>query len=559
MNKFKAKHSHDFILRILVHLLINSFKINPSFFRFFSEIFMTLKRNFLIDFTVIFLGILLTFAFAPFAIYPLAVIAPAGLMFFLLSASPKRAFWLGYLFGIGLFGAGVYWIFISIHFIGDLSTLFSVIITSGLVAILACFPATACYLTNRYFPSPASAKILFAFPAIWVIVEWIRSWILTGFAWLFLGYSQTNSPLRGFAPILSVYGVSLAVLISSALLVFAFIYFKQKNYKQMYLHLLVLFLIWTIGAALSFIPWTRPNGQPITVSLIQGNVPQTIKWDPKHVNVSLDRYKTLTESVWGKSKIIIWPESSVPLPLANASEFINSLDEKAQQTGSHLILGVPIENETKNGYYNALVTLGDVKSVYLKRRLVPFGEYIPLRDFIARALKFMEIPMSNIVSGANNQQPLTLENTTISASICFEITFPEMIRSTDKNLGLLLSVTNDAWFGYSSAQAQHLQMAAMRAIELGRPVLFASNDGITAVINPDGKIAAAAPQRQIFVLNTTVQPTYGLTPWMKNGMDPILIILIGLLIAAIRCKRNFAVLNNDNEKKDARTISTSNN
>ena len=503
---------------------------------------MKISNQRLIDVSVLFSGILLTFAFAPFAFFPLAILTPALLLFFLHDVSAKRAFWLGYLFGLGLYGVGVYWVFISIHSFGDLPNWLAGIITAGMIAILACFPALTCYLTNRYFPRTNRAKILLAFPAIWVFSEWIRSWILTGFAWLFIGYSQTNSPLRGYAPLLSVYAVSLAALISSACLVSAIIKYKEKKIRSSVYYLLSLLIIWIIGGLLTLIPWTQPIGKPIAVSLIQGNVPQTIKWDPEHVNVSLQRYQQLTESTWGKDKLIIWPESAVPLPLIDARDFLNALDIQAEKNDSHLILGVPIETPTHEGYYNALITLGKEKQVYLKRRLVPFGEYTPLQKFLSSSFNFMNIPMSNLVAGNYFQQPFFLNNTKIQASICYEITFPEMIKTSDKELGLLLTVTNDAWFGESSAQAQHLQMAAMRAIELGRPVLFASNDGITAIINPNGTIAKAAPQRTTYVLNGMVQPMYGLTPWMRNGLDPMLAILIVSIIAAVRLNKK----NDDN-------------
>ena len=476
-------------------------------------------------------------------------------MALILTVSVKRAFWLGYLFGIGLFGAGIYWVFISVHLFGDIPNSLAAIITGGLIAVLALFPATVCGVCNRYFPQQNTTKIILAFPAIWVFSEWVRSWIFTGFPWLFLGYSQTNSPLKGYAPILSVYGVSLAVLVSASLIVNALIQLQHKRYKDCYFHVFILFLIWIVGASLSYIPWTKPVGRPISVSLIQGNVPQTIKWSPDHINLSLERYASLTDSAWGKDKLIIWPESAIPMPLLDAEEFIETLDKKAKETGSHLIVGIPIQTANKDGYYNALVTLGEEKQVYLKRRLVPFGEYTPFQNWLERIFTYMNIPTSNLVPGKFDQQPLNINHVKILASICYEITFPDLIKSQDKTLGFLLTVTNDAWFGESAAQAQHLQMAAMRAIEMGRPVIFASNDGITAIIGPKGKIEAAAPPRKTFVLNASVQPMHGLTPWMKNGMDPILFILICFIFVAVRSKGKIS----DPQKKITQELMTSEN
>lgn len=489
------------------------------------------------DLAALVLGILLTFAFAPYEVFPLAVIATAGLLALWLNVSKQRALWLGFLFGLGFFGAGVYWVFNSIHDIGGVPTFLAILITAGMVSILALYPGLVGYFTNRYFPTLTASKLLFAFPALWVLSEWVRSWLLTGFPWLFLGYSQTNSPLKGYAPIFSVYGVSLAVVVTSALMVNVFIQFKKKEYKALYFSLLAFVAIWVTGTLLSLIPWTRPDGKPLSVSLVQGNIPQSIKWSSQHLQLSFDTYEQLTEPLWGKDKLIIWPESAIPLPLREAQSFIDAMNEKAKASGAHLILGIPIQAAGKGAYYNAVISLGNKQQVYLKRRLVPFGEYTPLSNLFSNLLKFMDVPMSDLIPGKPDQPPITLGDNKILTAICYEIGYPELVHFRDKSISLVLTVTNDAWFGESNAEAQHLQMAQMRALELARPVVFVSNDGITAIINPEGKIESALPQRQTGVLNGTVQPRYGITPWMRNGMDPLLVILIAFLVVAVRAER----------------------
>jgi len=480
-----------------------------------------------------------TFAFAPYEVFPLAVIAPTGLLVLWLrsSSSVKYTAWLGFLFGLGLFGAGVYWVYTSIHIFGDVPITLAVIITMGMIAILSAYPALVGYLLNRYFPINQSSKLLCAFPAIWVCSEWVRSWLFTGFPWLFLGYSQTNSPLKGFAPLLSVYGVSLALAMSSGLIVNAVIQYKRQAYRVFFFNLLALVLIWLAGGLLSLIHWTRPEGKPISVALVQGNIPQSLKWSSENLQLTLSRYSALSEPYWKKDTIIIWPEAAIPLPLQDAQEFINKMDEKAKKSGAALLLGIPIGKTDETGYFNAVISLGAQNKVYLKRHLVPFGEYTPLSNLFSGALQFMDIPMSNMLPGKLNQEPIVIGNIKILTSICYEIAFPELTRSFDKSINLLLVVTNDAWFGVSNAQAQHLQMAAMRAIEFGKPVLFVSNDGITAVINPYGQIAETLPKREAAVLTTKVQPMYGITPWLKNGSDPLFFILLCLLYVAVRKNR----------------------
>ena len=478
------------------------------------------------DIAALAFGALLTLAFAPFNLFPLAVIAPAGLIILWQHASPRRAFWLGFLFGVGLFTSGTYWIYISIHVYGDVAPFLATLITMGFVTILSLYPAFTGYIATRYFPLSQDANLLFAIPLIWVCLEWVRSWLFSGFPWLFLGYSQIHSPLKGFAPILSVYGVSLAVIFTSTLIIYGFRHYKRA--------LITIALMWAIGGLLSLIAWTEENGKPIHVSLVQGNIPQSLKWDPEHIQLSFDRYTELTEPLWRKGNLIIWPEASIPLPLHDTHEFINALDEKAKKSGANLILGIPMKSPDTDGYYNGIVTVGKNPSIYLKRRLVPFGEYVPFQQYVSRIFDFMNVPMSNMVPGAPFQPPLHIAGTNILPSICFEITVPELMLNNDESIGVVLTITNDAWFGKSLAQAQHLQMAAMRALELKRPVLFVSNDGITAILGPDGNIQAIAPAHEIYVLNGTVQPHSGYTPWMFFGSSNLLTLLLTFLYLARR-------------------------
>lgn len=490
--------------------------------------------------SAVLLGILMPFAFAPYDIFPLAIAAPAALLaLWLQTSSLKKTFCLGYFFGLGMFGAGVYWVFTSIHIFGEVPAFAAAFITFGMISILALFPATVGYYLNKYFTINTSAKRIYAFPALWVFSEWVRSWLFSGFPWLFLGYSQTNSPLKGYAPLLSVYLVSLAAAMSSGLIVNAVIRFKQRNYKSLYTSLLALSILWISGGLFALIPWTRTDGEPISVALVQGNVPQSIKWSPESLQLSIDRYKELTEPLWGKTNIIIWPESAIPATLQDEETLINALDQKAKDNNSALILGIPIQTDN-NQYHNAIVTLGAEQQLYLKRHLVPFGEYTPFMSILSHALNFMNIPIPDMIPGKLVQPPLTIGHVKILASICYEIAFPTLIRSNDKSINMLLVVTNDAWFGESAAEPQHLQMAAMRALEFAKPVLFVSNDGITAIINPDGTIQDSVPQRETTILKSTVQPRYGVTPWLYNGMSPLFIILISFIFIAVRANKKTA-------------------
>ncbi len=495
-----------------------------------------LPSPYLLDLCAIIAGAALTLAFAPFDIFPIAILSPAALLALWLKSSVKRVIWRGWLFGLGFFGTGVYWIFISIHTFGNTSIFLASFATSALIAFLALFPAFNGYLLNRHFPVNNNTKILCAFPALWVLLEWMRSWFLSGFPWLFLGYSQLHSPLKGYAPIFSVYGVSLAVALSSALLVNSIIKFRQAQHKSAYIQLFTFALIWILGGCLSFISWTKPVGEPIKVSLVQGNIAQELKWSPDQLQPTLDHYVKLTQPHWD-SKIIVWPESAIPVPLHAVADFLNQLNQTARDHQATLITGIPVKAPEEEAYYNSIIALGDGEGIYTKHRLVPFGEYIPLRNLLGRFMDLLQVPMSDFIPGPGYPKPLFADGLKIAAFVCYEIAYPEQVLWRDGDIDMMLTISNDAWFGHSIAQAQHAEIAQMRALEMGRPILFVGNDGITAIINAKGKMQAIAPQYQTYVLTGDVQATQGKTPWQRFAMDPILAIALIMMILAIRMRK----------------------
>jgi len=482
-------------------------------------------------------GALLTLAFAPFNLYPLAIICPALLLSLWLFVNPKHAFLRGWLFGIGLFGTGIYWVFHSVYAYGNASAWLASLITGGFVALLALFPASCGYLLVRFFPYHYSTKLMAAFPTLWVLLEWVRSWLFSGFPWLLIGSSQIDSPLRGYAPLVSVYGVSLAAVISSGLIVNAILQAKQERRRICYVNLLLLVALWIIGEGFSFIQWTQPKQSPIKVSLVQGNIPEHLNWSVEEIEPTLEHYQQLSAAHWD-SQLVIWPEGAVPISLQESTEFLDEINQIAKQHHATFITGIPVRSGTGLGYYNGVIALGEGKGYYLKRRLVPFGEYTPLSFIFNPILHFLHIPAFNYLIPAQvKMQPISTNGLRISSFICYEIAFPEQVLTRDGNINLLLTVNNDAWFGHSIAEAQHLQMAQMRAIELARPVLFVSNDGMTAVVNAKGKIQSIAPQYQSFVLTDWVQATVGKTPLQRFALDPLFLLLLFLVFISIRQQR----------------------
>ncbi|HSW94054.1 MAG TPA: apolipoprotein N-acyltransferase [Gammaproteobacteria bacterium] len=482
-------------------------------------------------------GILMIVAFAPCGFFVAGIIMPAILFMLWQSLTPQKAFLRGWLFGLGLFGTGVYWVFISIHTYGNASVFLASFFTVSLISILALFPALTGWFLNRYFPIADRSRLFYAFPALWVLFEWIRSWIFTGFPWLLLGDTQIHSPLKGYAPIVSVYGLSFLVLLNSGLLIELGVALSKKQIKKTAVPVLILLVIWVAGAGLARIAWTHPVGSPVKVSLVQGNIPQETKWSFDNVQTSLDTYSRLTRPHWD-SDIIIWPESAITLSIQDAEDFLNTIVLTARKHHTTFITGIPVQAPFSQSYYNAVITLGNGYGYYFKRRLVPFGEYTPFREWLSKLLDGLKIPMSDFIPGTQKTPPLVAGNIHIAPFICYEIAFPEMVLSRDKNINLLLTISNDAWFGHSIAQAEHLAMAEMRAAENRRPLLFVSNNGITAVIDAKGNVHAAAPPYVATVLTDTVQPVEGLTPWQRMGMDPILFLMVMLIIYAIREQRH---------------------
>ena len=489
-------------------------------------------------------GGLLAFAFAPIAFYPLAVVCPAFLLLLWLNCSPRRAFSIGLFFGIGFFTVGVSWVFISIHVFGHTSIFLSLLISGLFIFILALFIALQGYVLNLFFPENNRLKRYLVFPSLWVLSEWLRSWIFTGFPWLLLGTSQVNSPLAGFAPLVGGFSLAFLLTLSSALLLellcFSFNLTNLNQQKKPYAHfltsLITLIALWTLGYTLTSIHWTKTIGKPIKVSLVQANIPQAIKWEPEYLQSSLRNYTRLTQAYW-HSRLIIWPEAAIPILKQEALPFLNQLNKEALRHKTTLITGIPIQNGFQ--YYNGMLALGVDHATYYKQQLVIFGEYLPW--WIAWAQEFfnlLDIPMSSFSSGPAQQVAFKVADLDLGTFICYEIAYPNLVRKTLPKAQLLLTINDDAWFGHSFALAQHLQIGQFQALATGRSLLFLSNTGMTAIITSKGKIQTQLPPFQRAVLTGLVTKNSGVTPWVYFGDCPTIIFLVGLIVLCYAYRRS---------------------
>ena len=477
-------------------------------------------------------GAFLPLAFAPTNWFLIAFISPAMLLAIWLRSTPMQSLWRGWLFGLGFFGIGASWIYVSIYQFRNANVPLAVLITILFIFILATFIAIQGFsFSLLYRRKSVVTTSLFAFPAWWIIWEWLRSKLFTGFPWLFLGYSQIHSPLKGFAPLVGIYGVSLVVVFISGCL---YIIFFHKEVKIIILSIILLVILLFIGGGLATKQWTYPQKRILRVSLVQGNIHQTTKWDINHLFSILHTYYYVETAKHWQSDIIVWPEAAIPIYPQQIPSFLDSFNKEAKEHQTALIAGIPIYHEKTQQAFNGLTVFGNGHGVYLKRHLVPFGEYMPLPHFFSGIMKYFDIPMSDSSPGPWNQLPTYAKNISFAPFICYEIAYPLEVLNSVKGKAFIVVVSDDSWFNDTIASAQQLQIAQMRALETGRYLVYSTNTGITAIIDPSGKIYQSVPQNKLVVLTSQIIPMIGKTPLMKWNYYPTLgIVIIFLLLALI--------------------------
>jgi apolipoprotein N-acyltransferase len=481
-----------------------------------------------------FLGVLTVAGFAPFDIFILPVVTLAVLFRLWAHAPARHAAWIGLAFGLGLFGAGVNWVYVSLHDFGGMPLPIAVIATTLFCTVLALFPAAVGWLQAR-IGGAAARHYLLSLPALWVLLEWLRGWIFTGFPWLSVGYAQAPyGPLAGFAPLLGLYGVSLTVALSAGSL--ALLSERATHRRFAPLPLALLAALWLAGWGLQQVEWTKAQGAPITVSLLQGNVPQELKWRPEKAAATLELYRDL--ALKSRGRLIVMPETALPMFIDEVPRaYFEQLAAHANRLGGDILVGVP-EFDGKN-YYNSVLGFGAAPvQIFRKSHLVPFGEFIPLKPFGPWLVhQVLNIPLDDFMSGADNQALLAVAGQKLALAVCYEDAFgEEMIRQLPQAT-MLVNVSNDAWFGDSVAPWQHLQIARMRALETGRTMLRATNTGVTAILDQHGKTVKLAPQLEVTRLDGTAQGFSGATPYVRGGNIPVLLITV-LMLAALRWRRS---------------------
>ncbi|HQA25003.1 MAG TPA: apolipoprotein N-acyltransferase [Candidatus Competibacteraceae bacterium] len=480
-----------------------------------------------IDLAILTAGGAMPLAFAPFGYWPLAILLPAILLWSWDGATPRRAAVRGGLFGLGMFGFGIYWIFISLHDYGNAPAPFAALATFAVVLLMALYPAVGGGLLARWRPSPGPVRWLLVFPALWTLLEWTRSWLFTGFPWLALGYSQTDSPLGLLAPYAGVFGVGWAVLFSAGLLRTLL---ASAGWAERGRWLGLAAVLWLGIAGLGQIRWVESAGSPLRVSIVQGNIAQEQKWRPGQLDDTLYRYVQLSLPEQGRSQVIIWPETAIPVLYDDVRPFVAALSDQARRAQTDYIAGIPTGSRETALFHNSVIAIGPNPGFYHKRRLLPFGEYLPLRSLFTFFRDWVTIPMADFTAGERDQPLLQAGGQPVGVSICFEAVFGSEIRLALPEATWLINVSNDAWFKDSTAPHQHLQIVRMRALEMGRYLARATNTGISALIDDRGHIVQRLPPFEAKTLQGEVHPLHGLTPYARFGDLPIIILMIPLLL-----------------------------
>ncbi len=474
---------------------------------------------------------LLCLGFAPFYAWFIAIFMPA-IVFKIWYRLPRHwVFLSGFLFGAGLYGAGVSWVYQSIAHFSQASTFVSFALSSLFIMYFSLYYGLLAVFVRYLIPLHSNWQILLVWPSLWVLMEYAFGHILTGFPWLLVGYTQVNSPLHVFAPWVGVYGLSFITIVMSAILV---ILTQQSELKKYYKTWVILVMLVLMSLIANHPTWTKPLPISQTISIIQPQLEPTLKWLPTTLPHIESTYQNLTAPYWKHSNLIIWPESALPVLPEDMKPWLASIQANININQTQLLTGI-ITSDSANHYFNSAMLLSPhaPPQFFRKRHLVPFGEYFPLKSVLGFVYRDLHVPMSDLSSGEMSQNLLTYGTWRIAPSICFEIIFPDELIKTMQNANLLVVISDDSWFGKGLASFQHLAMAKMRALETGRYIIFANDTGPSGIIQPDGTLQGSTNQASVAVLTGTVSQMIGMTPFMRFGSWPVLILSMASLLLCL--------------------------
>jgi len=500
------------------------------------------------------LGGLLTLSYSPFDIWLMPFIAfPILFTAFVNSPNAKQAAKYGFIFGLGWFMFGLSWVHNAIADFGGLPLVFSLLLMFLLTAYLALYPALIGWLTYKLQPKFGWLVIL----PIWLCVEYLRSVVFTGFPWLSIGYGQLNNSLSGYVPIVGEFGLqAIIILLICLLLLVLNVKTKGDNLKRNTQHkriaLFSIVVIFVVGQLLTKYQWSEDNGKNVNLALVQGNIEQSIKWQPENEVPTMVKYYKLSTPYWNSADIIIWPEAAIPRLEVSSNDYLMDVDKAAVNSNTALITGIVDYQPDTHYAFNNVIVLGKKNKLdktghyqylhnnrYSKHHLLPFGEYVPFERLLRKLAPIFDLPFSSFNRGRYQQDNLVANSVNITSAICFEIAFPQQVSAniTD-NSDFILTLSNDAWFGNSHGPWQHLQIAQMRALEFAMPVVRVTNNGVTAVIDSKGKIVSSLLQNTEQVLEYKLALSSSHSFYKRFGnLTTWLLMLLLIVFLLIRYKR----------------------
>ncbi|TQV68310.1 apolipoprotein N-acyltransferase [Exilibacterium tricleocarpae] len=487
---------------------------------------------------VLLAGLALPLSLAPFDIWPLSLACPALLAWTLQHLDGRQAMWRSFWFGLGMYGSGASWVIVSISGYGGAPLPLALLLTGIFILFLAAVFSLPFYLLGRWLRA-GPANLVLGFSGCWILGEWLRSWLFTGFPWLYIGYAHIDTWLAGWAPVAGIFGVGLACTLSAALLAAA----TGLPQRRALLCLALIAPLWLAGWGLQKPQWTQTIDRPLTVGMAQGNIPQELKWAPSFLQPTLQRYRDMSEPLW-QHDWVVWPEAAVPLLFHDAGPYLEEMHEKASATDTALITGILFDDYFRQvnpepAYYNSIIGLGQGSGIYHKRRLVPFGEYVPLDRYLRGLIAFFDLPTSIIDAGPDGQPGLRAGAYRLAPFICYEVVYPDLVAASAATSHALITISNDAWFGDSIGPIQHLQMAQMRALETGRYLIRATNNGVSAIVDRRGRILHRSEQFVQQTLSGEIAAVVGTTPFMRWGSAPVIALCLGLLALGLIGARRF--------------------
>ena len=479
-------------------------------------------------------GSLSVFSFSEISHWTIIIVAIGWFLLVLKNANKTESFWAGWFFGIGYFGSNIWWIHISIERFGIPDPLIAVSLNAIFICLLAFYFSIFGLFTKLL--SSSRAPFLLIAPFIWLLVEIARGFFLTGFPWLVVGYTQIDSPLSALLPLIGAHGVSFVVVCLAACLAYL-VCSKSLIQKSV-----IVFPAMVVLISLHFLQkseYTSKINDSLNVSIVQGSLPFEIRWSNNSTKLILERYLELSKDEW-TSDILVWPETVFTMPLDLNEAEVKLLKSISQRTNTHLILGAPFLQSSDNKIFNSILSVSESIDLYKKRKLVPFGEYFPFRKLFRNFYDILNIPLSDFTQGSQEKNKFIIKDNTIGVLICYEIAFASLVRSSLPQAELIINLSNDSWFGRSIAAFQHLQIVRVRAAELERPIIRATNTGISAIINYKGDVIVSSEQFTAQVIDGLVEGRMGSTPYSKIGELGVAFYALGLVLIAltIRFLRN---------------------